>query len=244
VPGGRPHPVDIPLVDNAALPKNEQAVRIGGIQHLRHRPGAPPRFERDLIDWARVVVGHRDGTVSAGYERGGYQLSDVKERPSVEGRDLPIAEGHQLIGRRRRPLHQTEFGKARGLAGRFHGGNLTTRLRRRNNCDLEETVSRSPIRGGTGISLGIAAALVSFFAILPVLVAVSVYTFLTIYAIVKAIGSAPDSASALSVLMGIVAIVGSFVTLIAVDVYLIGRDRDKPIVPTWLRRSSPQTRST
>jgi hypothetical protein len=99
------------------------------------------------------------------------------------------------------------------------------------------------MRGGTGISLGIAAALVSFFAILPVLVAVSVFTFLTIYAIVKAIGSAPDSASALSVLMGIVAIVGSFVTLIAVSVYLIGRDRGKPIVPTWLRRSRPRAPS-
>jgi hypothetical protein len=72
-----------------------------------------------------------------------------------------------------------------------------------------------------------------------VLVAVCVYTFLTIYALVKAIGSAPDSASALSVLMGIVAIVGSFATLTAVSVYLIGRDRGKPIVPTWLRRSHP-----
>ena len=73
--------------------------------------------------------------------------------------------------------------------------------------------------------------------ILPVLLAVAIYTFLTIYAVVKAIGSAPDSASALSVEMGIVAIVGALITLVGVAVFLIGRDRNKPLVPTWLRRS-------
>jgi hypothetical protein len=30
--------------------------------------------------------------------------------------------------------------------------------------------------------------------------------------------------------------VGFFVTLIALSVYLIGRDRNRPIVPSWLRR--------
>jgi hypothetical protein len=77
---------------------------------------------------------------------------------------------------------------------------------------------------------------VSFFVILPVLLAFAIYTFLTAYAVVKAIGSAPDSASALSVEMGIVAIVGSFTTLIGITVFLVGRDRSKPLVPTWLRR--------
>jgi hypothetical protein len=72
---------------------------------------------------------------------------------------------------------------------------------------------------------------------LPVLLAFAIYSFLTIYVIVKAIGSAPDSASPLAVLIGIVAIVGSFATLVAVSVFLIGRDKGKPIVPAWLRRS-------
>ena len=94
------------------------------------------------------------------------------------------------------------------------------------------------MREDTAISLGLAGALVGFFVILPALLAVAIYTFLTIYAIVKAIGSAPDSASALSVTIGMVAIVGSFTTLIFLGVYLIGRDRTRPIVPSWLRRSA------
>ena len=86
--------------------------------------------------------------------------------------------------------------------------------------------------------------LVAFFTVMPALLAVAIYTFLTIYAVVKGIGSAPDSADALAVLMGIVAIVTAFLTLVGVGVYLIGRDREKPIVPGWLRRSDHERQNS
>jgi hypothetical protein len=82
---------------------------------------------------------------------------------------------------------------------------------------------RQPIREHTGISFAIVATIVSSFAILPAAIAVAVYTFLTIYAIVKGLGSAPASASALTVLVGVVAIVSAFTVLIAGVVTLLGR---------------------
>jgi uncharacterized membrane protein YeiB len=87
-------------------------------------------------------------------------------------------------------------------------------------------MSKRPLREYTGISLGIAGILVTFFAILPVLIVVTVYSFLTVYAIVKAIGSAPDSASALTVLLGVVLTVTLFVTLLGGGIALVGRSID------------------
>jgi hypothetical protein len=82
---------------------------------------------------------------------------------------------------------------------------------------------RQPVREHTGISFAIVATIVSSFAILPAAIAVGVYAFLSIYAIVKAIGSAPASASALTVLVGVVAIVSAFIALVAGGVALLGR---------------------
>jgi ABC-type sulfate transport system permease component len=87
-------------------------------------------------------------------------------------------------------------------------------------------MARGPIREHTGISLGIAGILVTFFVILPVLIVVTVYSFLTVYAIVKAIGSAPDSAGALTVLLGVVAIVTLFTSLLGAGIALVGRSLD------------------
>ena len=100
-------------------------------------------------------------------------------------------------------------------------------------------MSRGPLREHTGISLGIDGILVTFFAILPVLLVLSVYSFLTVYAIVKAIGSAPDSASALTVLLGVVAIVAMFISMVAAGIALVGRSldaKDRPLKPAFLRR--------
>jgi uncharacterized membrane protein YeiB len=100
-------------------------------------------------------------------------------------------------------------------------------------------MSKGPVREHTVISLGIAGILVTFFVILPVLIVATVYSFLTVYAIVKAIGSAPDSASPLTVLLGVVMIVTLFTTLLGVGVALVGRLFDpkrRPLRPAFLRR--------
>ena len=100
-------------------------------------------------------------------------------------------------------------------------------------------MARGPMREHTGISLGIAGILITFFVILPVLIVVTVYSFLTVYAIVKAIGSAPDSASALTVLLGVVAIVALFTSRLAAGIALVGRSLDakeRPLKPAFLRR--------
>jgi hypothetical protein len=91
-----------------------------------------------------------------------------------------------------------------------------------------------PFRERTGISLGIAGLLVVFFMILPALLAFFAYAFLMAYALVKAIGSAPQDASGLTVLLFFGAIVGVLVLLIALVVALIGRDKNKPLRPKWL----------
>jgi uncharacterized membrane protein YeiB len=95
------------------------------------------------------------------------------------------------------------------------------------------------MREHTGISLGIAGTLVAFFMILPALIVVAVYSFLTIYAIVKASGSAPDSASPLTVLLGVVLIVTLFTTLLGAGIALVGRSfdpKDRTLKRRFLRR--------
>ncbi len=82
---------------------------------------------------------------------------------------------------------------------------------------------RQSIRGHTGLSIGIAGLVATFFAILPALIAVTVYTFLTVYAIVKAIGSAPKEASAVTVLVGVVLVVGTCTAALGGAVALLGR---------------------
>ena len=51
--------------------------------------------------------------------------------------------------------------------------------------------NRQPMREHTGLSLGIAATIVMFFVVFAALLVVTIYSFITVYAIVKAIGSAP-----------------------------------------------------
>jgi hypothetical protein len=79
------------------------------------------------------------------------------------------------------------------------------------------------VREQRGPSIGIAVVTVAFFVLLPFLIPTSVWLVLTGYAIVKAIGSAPDSASATSVMLAVVAIVTFFTLAIAGLIYVIGR---------------------
>jgi hypothetical protein len=83
--------------------------------------------------------------------------------------------------------------------------------------------NRQPMREHTGLSLGIAAAIVAFFMVLPALLVVTIYSFITVYAIVKAIGSAPTSPSAITVLLGVIGLVTTFSLLLAGLVTFAGR---------------------
>jgi heme/copper-type cytochrome/quinol oxidase subunit 3 len=83
--------------------------------------------------------------------------------------------------------------------------------------------NRQPIREHTGLSLGIAAAIVMFLVLLAALLVVTIYSFITVYAIVKAIGSGPTSPSGLTVLLGVVLVVTTFSLLLAGLVTLAGR---------------------
>ncbi|MDP9297901.1 MAG: hypothetical protein M3O98_04445 [Actinomycetota bacterium] len=84
-------------------------------------------------------------------------------------------------------------------------------------------MTRGSVREHTGLSMGIAASVAAFFVIMPALIAVAVYMFLTVYAIVKAVGSAPKQASPLTVLVGVAIIVATFATLLGGAIALLGR---------------------
>jgi hypothetical protein len=77
--------------------------------------------------------------------------------------------------------------------------------------------------GSRGVAIAVGAGSVGFSLVLPVLIVVGVYSFLTIYAIVKAVGSAPDAANPIVVLTGVIGLVTLFVLLFAAAVTLIGR---------------------
>jgi len=74
-----------------------------------------------------------------------------------------------------------------------------------------------------GPSIAIAVVAVGFFTLLPFLIPTAVWLVLTGYAVVKAIGTAPASASATSVMLAVVAIVTFFTLAIAGAIYVIGR---------------------
>jgi hypothetical protein len=77
-----------------------------------------------------------------------------------------------------------------------------------------------------GLALGIGVVAVAFFAILPVLIVVLVYLFLTTYAIVKAFGVGGPHPNPSTILIGVVAIVGTLVTVLTAGFALMGRAMD------------------
>ena len=77
--------------------------------------------------------------------------------------------------------------------------------------------------GSRGVSLAIAGVSVSFHVVLAWLLVAGIYVFLTIYALVKAFGSAPDAPNATVVVLGIVGLVTGLLVLFAVAVGLLGR---------------------
>ena len=74
-----------------------------------------------------------------------------------------------------------------------------------------------------GLSLAIALAAAAFHATLAFVLVVSIWTALSVYALVKMIGSAPDEANAVAVLITVVLLVSTFVAGLAGGIALLGR---------------------
>jgi hypothetical protein len=79
------------------------------------------------------------------------------------------------------------------------------------------------VREDRGIAIGIAAVAALFLAALPFLLPTTIWIVLTVYAIVKASGSAPVGPDPAAVVLSIVGIVTFFTLAIAGAVALLGR---------------------
>ena len=74
-----------------------------------------------------------------------------------------------------------------------------------------------------GAAIGVAMFITAFLAILGALVVVLGWIGLSIYAAVKAIGSAPDSGNPVVVVLLFVGLITTFTVLLAVAIALVGR---------------------
>ena len=79
------------------------------------------------------------------------------------------------------------------------------------------------MREHTGIAIAVAAVLTTALTMLAWVLVVVTWTALTVYALVKWIGSAPDRASATTVLLIVVGLVTALALLLTVPIALLGR---------------------
>jgi hypothetical protein len=79
------------------------------------------------------------------------------------------------------------------------------------------------VREHRGLAIVITVVAVGALAALPVLVPTTIWIALSIYAIVKALGSAPEQADPAAVVLTIVGIVSFFTLAIAGAIALLGR---------------------
>ena len=78
-------------------------------------------------------------------------------------------------------------------------------------------------RGSKGVALAVAGLNLGGLLALPAMLVIGIYTFITVYAVVKAVGAGSDQANALIVLLGVVGLVTLFVTMLGVGAWLVGR---------------------
>jgi hypothetical protein len=93
------------------------------------------------------------------------------------------------------------------------------------------------MREGTGASSFIAGAIVAFGMFLGAVLVVTIYTAITVYAIVKWIGSASDPANPVVILLIVVLSTGTFVTLLGLAINFVGRS----MTPRRRRRAKPES---
>lgn len=84
--------------------------------------------------------------------------------------------------------------------------------------------------GSKGIGLAIAGVIVAFFATMPFLLVAVLYVFLTIYAIVRAIGPGAGE-NPVTIVVGFVLVTSVFAILLGVAIHFVGRS----ITPKKLR---------
>jgi hypothetical protein len=96
--------------------------------------------------------------------------------------------------------------------------------------DIDDHVAdwdrRTDAAGSKGVAFAVAGINLGALLVLPVLLVVGIYTFITIYAIVKAVGGRSDEPDALTIMLGVVGLVTLLVTLLGVGGWLIGRTAD------------------
>lgn len=79
------------------------------------------------------------------------------------------------------------------------------------------------MKENSGIALAIVASIVSFFMMLAFVIVVLMFAFLFVYAIVKAFGPETAHASAMTVVVGLVVIVGSLTVALTTGIGMLGR---------------------
>jgi hypothetical protein len=87
--------------------------------------------------------------------------------------------------------------------------------------------------GSRGIGLAISGIIVAFFAVMPFVFIVVLYLFLTIYAIVRAIGPGAGE-NPVTIVVGFVLITSVFAILLGVTIHFVGRS----ITPKKLREKA------
>ena len=96
--------------------------------------------------------------------------------------------------------------------------------------DIDDHVAdwdrRTDAAGSKGVAFAVAGINLGALLVLPVLLVVGIYTFITIYAIVKAVSGGSDEPDALTIMLGVVGLVTLLVTLLGVGGWLIGRTAD------------------
>jgi hypothetical protein len=82
----------------------------------------------------------------------------------------------------------------------------------------------APERGGgsNGVGIAVAGIVVAFFVTMPFILIVVLYLFLTIYAIVRAIGPGAGQ-NPVAIVAGFVLITSLFAILFGVAIHLVGR---------------------
>ncbi len=79
------------------------------------------------------------------------------------------------------------------------------------------------MREHTGIAIAVAGVVTTLMTMFAGVLVVLMWTALTIYALVKAIGSAPDAASPTTVLLIVVGLVTALALVLTLPIALVGR---------------------
>jgi hypothetical protein len=79
------------------------------------------------------------------------------------------------------------------------------------------------MRENTGAAIAIAGAVTTMLTLMSVVLVVLLWTALTVYALVKWIGSAPDAASPTAVVVIVVGLVTASTLMLMVPIVLVGR---------------------